>query len=120
MNLDNCHAGTMEDVISLGLNIQSWAGNNVHFYYDKGNSGRMLVQCMVGGGAQNIELWNVYGDFSVKFNNQGLTINGTLYSKDNYSSFGYILDSKQVQVGSTEGTGRTYATGYKVAVVTRR
>ena len=120
MNLDNCHAGTMEDVISLGLNIQSWAGNNVHFYYDKGNSGRMLVQCMVGGGAQNIELWNVYGDFSVKFNNQGLTINGTLYSKDNYSAFGYILDSRQIQVGSTEGTGRTYATGYKVAVVTRR
>lgn len=119
MNLDNCRADTMEDVISIGLNIASWAGNNIHFYYDKGNSGRMLVQCMIGGAAQNIELWNVYGDFTVKFNSDGLTINNTLYATANYSSFAPILESNVLQVGSTEGTGRSYATNYRIETKTK-
>ena len=116
MNLDNCRAGVMEDVLSLGLNIVSWAGNNIHFYYDKGNSGRMLVQCMLGGGAQNIELWNIYGNFTVKFNSDGLTINDTLYPTANYSSYTPILASNTIQVGSTEGTGRSYATNYRIEI----
>jgi hypothetical protein len=117
MNLDNCHTSGMENVISIGLNIASWAGNNIHFYYDKNNSGRMLVQCMIGGAAQNIDLSNVYGDFTVKFNSNGLTINNTLYATANYSSiFTPILESNTIQVGSTEGTGRTYATNYRIEI----
>ena len=115
MNLDSCNSG-MQNVLSLGLNIASWAGNNIHFYYDKGNSGRMLVQCMIGGAAQNIESWNVYGDFTVKFNSDGLTINNTLYETENYSSYTPILASKTVQVGSTEGTGRSTASNYYIAI----
>jgi hypothetical protein len=116
MNLDNCRGGVTEDVLSFGLNIVSWAGNNIHFYYDKNNSGRMLVQCMIGGAAQNIELWNVYGDFTVKFNSDGLTINNTLYATANYSSFAPILESNHIQVGSSEGTGRSYATNYNISI----
>jgi hypothetical protein len=116
MNLDNCRGGVTEDVLSFGLNIASWAGNNIHFYYDKNNSGRMLVQCMIGGAAQNIELWNVYGDFTVKFNSDGLTINNTLYATANYSSFAPILESDRIQVGSSEGTGRSYATNYNISI----
>jgi hypothetical protein len=116
MNLDNCRGGVTEDVLSFGLNIASWAGNNIHFYYDKNNSGRMLVQCMIGGAAQNIELWNVYGDFTVKFNSDGLTINNTLYATANYSSFAPILESDHIQVGSSEGTGRSHATNYNISI----
>ena len=115
MNLDSCNT-SMQNVLSLGLNIGSWAGNNIHFYYDKNNSGRMLVQCMIGGAAQNIELWNIYGQFTVAFNNQGLILNDTLYSKDNYSSFGYIYDSTAIQIGSTEGTGRSTASEYRIEI----
>ena len=115
MNLDSCNT-SMQNVLSLGLNIGSWAGNNIHFYYDKNNSGRMLVQCMIGGAAQNIELWNIYGQFTIAFNNEGLTLNNTLYSKDNYSSFGYIYDATAVQVGSTEGTGRSTASEYRIEI----
>lgn len=115
MNLDSCSSGA-QNVLSLGLNIGSWAGNNIHFYYDKGNSGRMLVQCMIGGAAQNIELWNTYGDFTVKFNSDGLTINNTLYRTENYSSYTPILASNTVQVGSTEGTGRSTASNYYIAI----
>jgi hypothetical protein len=115
MNLDSCIA-SMQNVLSLGLNIGSWAGNNIHFYYDKNNSGRMLVQCMIGGAAQNIELWNVYGDFTVKFNSDGLTLNNTLYTTENYSSYLPILESDNIQVGSTEGTGRSTASNYYIAI----
>lgn len=115
MNLDSCSSG-MQNVLSLGLNIASWAGNNIHFYYDKNNSGRMLVQCMIGGAAQNIELWNAYGDFTVKFNSDGLTINNTLYRTEDYSSYTPILASNTVQVGSTEGTGRSTASNYYIAI----
>ena len=115
MNLDSCDT-SMQNVLSLGLNIGSWAGNNIHFYYDKNNSGRMLVQCMIGGAAQNIELWNVYGDFTVKFNSDGLTINDTLYNTADYSSYTPILASNTVQIGSTEGTGRSTANNYYIAI----
>ena len=118
MNLDSCNT-SMQNVLSLGLNIGSWAGNNIHFYYDKNNSGRMLVQCMIGGAAQNIELWNVYGDFTVKFNRYGLTINNTLYTTENYSSYTPILASNTVQVGSIEGTGRSTASGYRIEIRTK-
>jgi hypothetical protein len=115
MNLDSCNS-SMQNILSLGLNIGSWAGNNIHFYYDKNNSGRMFVQCMIGGAAQNIELWNVYGDFTVKFNSDGLTINDTLYSTANYSSYTPILASNSIQVGSAEGTGRSTASNYYIAI----
>ena len=115
MNLDSCSA-SMQNILSIGLAIGSWAGNNIHFYYDKNNSGRMLVQCMIGGAAQNIELWNIYGQFTIAFNNEGLILNNTLYSKDNYSSFGYIYDATAVQVGSTEGTGRSTASEYRIEI----
>ena len=115
MNLESCNT-SMQNILSIGLNIGSWAGNNIHFYYDINNSGRMLVQCMIGGAAQNIELWDIYGQFTIVFNNEGLILNNTLYSKDDYSSFGYIYDSTTVQVGSTEGTGRSTASEYIIEV----
>ena len=77
----------------------------------------MLVQCMIGGSAQNIELWNIYEDFTVKFNSDGLTINNTLYAIDDYSvRFTPILNATEIQVGSTEGSGRSTASGYHIAI----
>lgn len=119
MNVDSCDS-SMQNILSIGLNIGSWAGNNIHFYYDKNNSGRLLVQCMIGGAAQNIELWNIYGQLNVLFNKDGLTINDMLYRKEDYSAFGYIYESKQVQIGSTEGTGRSNASNYRIAINSRR
>ena len=114
MNLDSC--GGMQCILSFGLGIGSWAGNNVHFYYDKNNSGRLLVQCMIGGAAQNIELWNIYEQFTIMFSSEGLTINGVLYSTEMYPPFPYILDAREIQVGSTEGSGRSTASGYYIAI----
>jgi hypothetical protein len=115
MNLESCNNG-MQCVLSIGNDITSWAGNNIHFYYDRNNNGRMFVQCMIGGAAQNIELWNITGQLTVVFNNEGLEINNTLYAKENYPPFGYIYDFKQVQIGSTEGAGRSTASGYHIEI----
>lgn len=115
MNLESCSGG-MQCILSFGLGIGSWAGNNVHFYYDKNNSGRLLVQCMIGGAAQNIELWNIYEQFTIMFSSEGLTINGVLYSTEMYPPFPYILDASEIQVGSTEGSGRSTASGYHIAI----
>ena len=115
MNLDNCDSDG-QNVLSIGLGIESWAGNNIHFYYTK-NSGYMLVQCMIGGSAQNIDLSGINGgQFTIKFNNEGLTINDTLYRKEDYAAFESILASKEVKIGSIEGTGRSSATNYRIEV----
>ena len=117
MNLDGCNSDG-QDVLSIGLGIASWAGNNIHFYYTE-SADRILVQCMMGGGAHNIELNEVAGQFNVKFNSDGLTINDVLYSVNDYPEFAPILASKTVQIGSTEGTGRSTATGYRIEVKTK-
>jgi hypothetical protein len=115
MNLESCNNG-MQCVLSIGNDITSWAGNNIHFYYDRNNNGRMFVQCMIDGAAQNIELWNITGQFTVVFNNEGLEINNTLYAKEDYPPFRYIYDFEQVQIGSTEGAGRSTASGYHIEI----
>ena len=56
-------SGASQNFISIGQNIGSWSGNNLHFYYYPEND-RLLVQCMQGGSAQNIDLSNVNGSFS--------------------------------------------------------
>jgi hypothetical protein len=115
MNLDSCDSDG-QNVLSIGLGIENWAGNNIHFYYTK-NTGRMLVQCMIGGAAQNIDLSGINGgQFTVKFNSEGLTINDTLYRTEDYAAFEPILASKVVKIGSTEGTGRSSATNYRIEV----
>lgn len=116
MDLTNCSRADGECVISIGANIGSWAGNNIHFYYYP-NTDYMKIQCMQGGSAQNIELNNITGRFSVKFSSEGLIINGTLYEAANYATFRNISVLTSVQVGSTEGAGRSQATNYTIKKV---
>lgn len=110
-NLDTCWQ-TTECTLSFGNNIDSWAGNNVHFYYTKG-SGRMLIQCMEGGSADNIEVY-VSGTMEVRFNNNGLYINGNLYPRSEHPVFEHIYKLKTIKVGSTEGAVRSTASDYHI------
>jgi hypothetical protein len=112
-DLSTCQNST-ECTLSFGNNIVSWSGQNVHFYYTK-SSGRMLVQCMQGGAAQNIEC-TIQGQLEVRFNSEGLYINGTLYRKEDYAAFMNIYNLAKVQVGSAEGATRSTASNYYIAV----
>lgn len=110
-NLDTC-IGTTECILSFGNNISSWAGNNVHFYYTK-SSNRMLIQCMQGGAAQNIEV-TASGIMTVIFNSSGLNINGTLYPTSQYMTFSNIHNLNSIQIGSVEGETRSHASNYTI------
>ena len=114
-NLDDCTNISGENVISIGENIGSWAGNNIHFYYYP-DTKRLLVQCMQGGSAQNIELLNQSGTMTVEFSSEGLTIDGRQFLSSNYPTFVNIAALTSTQIGSTEGTGRSNATAYSITM----
>lgn len=114
-NLDDCTNISGENVISIGENIGSWAGNNIHFYYYP-DTKRLLVQCMQGGSAQNIELLNQSGTMTVEFSSEGLTIDGRQFLSSNYPTFVNIAALTSTQIGSTEGAGRSNATAYSITI----
>lgn len=111
-DLSTC-SGASQNFISIGQNIGSWSGNNLHFYYYPEND-RMLIQCMQGGSAQNIDLSNVNGKFTVVFNSEGLTINDVLYPSSENAAMRNVAALTTVQVGSTEGSGRSNASNYSI------
>ena len=114
-NLDTCTNDNGENVISIGQNIGSWSGNNVHFYYYP-TTKRMLIQCMQGGAATNIELFNMTGEMTVEFSSEGLTVNKKHYAASGYPTFANIAALTTTQVGSTEGSGRSNASNYSIMV----
>ena len=114
-NLDTCTNDNGENIISIGQNIGSWSGNNAHFYYYPSTK-RMLIQCMQGGAATNIELFNMTGEMTVEFSSEGLTVNKKHYAASGYPTFANIAALTTTQVGSTEGSGRSNASNYSVMV----
>ena len=113
-DLSTC-TGSSQNVISIGAGIGSWSGNNLHFYYYP-DEDRMLTQCMVGGSAQNIETTGVAEKFTIVLNSEGLTINDTLHPASESQAMQNVLALTTVQVGSTEGSGRSYASNYNIVV----
>lgn len=116
-DLTSCTNSGGECILSFGENIDSWAGNNVHFYYNP-STDNMLIQCMQGGAAQNINI-TITGNMTVKFNSDGLTVNDTLYPTANYATFRNILAVSNIRVGSTEGTNRSNASNYSIEIKTK-
>lgn len=114
-DLSTCTNNNGENVISIGENIGSWSGNNIHFYYYP-DTKRMLVQCMQGGSAQNIEVFNAVDKMTVDFSNEGLKINGKLYAASNFPTFVNIARLTRTQIGSTEGAGRSNASSYTITM----
>jgi hypothetical protein len=115
LNLETCTSNSGENILSIGENIDSWAGNNLHFYY-YAEDRRLLVQCMQGGSAQNIELFNQTGFMSIEFNSDGLIINGKQYLASNFQAIQNVLALSSTMVGSTEGSGRSNASNYSIIV----
>ena len=77
------------------------------FYFCPPNSNLLI---------KNIDLSNINGKITVKFSNEGLTINDTLYEASNYQAMGNVAALTSVQVGSTEGSGRSNAANYSIKV----
>lgn len=119
MNLNAC-TGTNENILSFGNNIGNWYGDtNIHMYYTASND-RLQAQFRINGQGTTIQL-NVTGDLSIRFNLDGLYINDTLYSANDYPCDA-IYDIFNLSVGSVEGANRSNATNYNISVryITRR
>lgn len=113
INLTGC-TEDMENIISLGSSINTWANQGYHCYYD---SVKNLVQVnwMTGAGAGYRSEFNV-SDLSsviIKFTKTDVTVNGDIA---NYSTDASI-NTDTISIGSAEGASRSHATYEYIKIV---
>ena len=120
IDLSSCKStSTNECILSIGSGISSWFSDNtyhIHLYYTKSSS---TLQVNYLKGKQNPireNVTNTSGTIKVKLSIDGLTINGTSYGSQ--SDLSDLLALSSVEIGSTEGNNRSYATYKSVNVVT--
>ena len=120
IDLSSCKSTlTNECILSIGSGISSWFSDNtyhIHLYYTKSSS---TLQVNYLKGKQNPireNVTNTSGTIKVKLSIDGLTINGTSYGSQ--SDLSDLLALSSVEIGSTEGNNRSYATYKSVNVVT--
>ena len=120
IDLSSCKStSTNECILSIGSGISSWFSDNtyhIHLYYTKSSS---TLQVNYLKGKQNPirkDEKNTSGTIKVKLSIDGLTINGTSYGSQ--SDLSDLLALSSVEIGSTEGDNRSYATYKSVNVVT--
>ena len=120
IDLSSCEStSTNECILSIGSGISSWFSDNtyhIHLYYTKSSS---TLQVNYLKGKKNPireNVTNTSGTIKVKLSIDGLTINGTSYGSQ--SDLSDLLALSSVEIGSTEGNSRSYATYNSVNVVT--
>ena len=120
IDLSSCEStSTNECILSIGSGISSWFSDNtyhIHLYYTKSSS---TLQVNYLKGKQNPirkDEKNTSGTIKVKLSIDGLTINGTSYGSQ--SDLSDLLALSSVEIGSTEGDNRSYATYKSVNMVT--
>lgn len=120
IDLSSCKStSTNECILSIGSGISSWFSDNtyhIHLYYTKSSS---TLQVNYLKGKQNPirkDEKTTSGTIKVKLSIDGLTINGTSYGSQNDLSD--LLALSSVEIGSTEGDNRSYATYKSVNMVT--
>ena len=120
IDLSSCKStSTNECILSIGSGISSWFSDNtyhIHLYYTKSSS---TLQVNYLKGKQNPireNVTNTSGTIKVKLSIDGLTINGTSYGSQ--SDLSDLLALSSVEIGSTEGDNRSYATYKSVNMVT--
>ena len=120
IDLSSCKStSTNECILSIGSGISSWFSDNtyhIHLYYTKSSS---TLQVNYLKGKKNPireNVTNTSGTIKVKLSIDGLTINGTSYGSQ--SDLSDLLALSSVEIGSTEGNSRSYATYNSVNVVT--
>ena len=119
IDLSTCKSSnTNENILSIGTGISSWYDYyNIHIYYTA--STKQLQLNYVSQRTQSVQ--NNYTlsstDLTVELKSDGLYINGTLNSTYGSTALSSLLSQTSVQVGSMEGSTRSYAT-YTSIVVT--
>lgn len=116
-NVDSCTDTAKQNVLSIGINIGTYYDTNLHFYYSKTDSQKLVVECVNGTSKTTITSdMNVTGTVDIKLNSEGLWIKGILYEVSNYPALASILALDAIQIGSAEGTARSTASDYTIKI----
>ena len=118
IDLSTCK-NTNENVLSVGTGIDEWYGYyNVHLYYTAAS--KSLELNWVNQNNNSVQNWITLSSttLNIKLNKNGLYINGELQEKYNGTVMFSLFAQTSIQIGSTQGNTRSWATYKSVSLMT--
>ena len=124
IDVTNCTGGaSYEALLSVGLDIGNWQGNNVHMPYMPSSKELQLNYVTSGSGSgQRISITVSGNIVNCTITSDSITANGTEYlaseaTVNGPSVVAAWLNSSTIQIGSTEGSTRSTATYNFIRIV---
>ena len=119
IDLSTCSSSTTwENILSIGTGINAWNGYyNVHLYYTASSKTLQLNWVNMSNASVQTDIPLSSTDLTVELSSAGLSINGEVHSSYTGTVLSSLLAQKSVQIGSTQGGTRSYAT-YKAVTIT--
>ena len=119
IDLSTCSSSTTwENILSIGTGINAWNGYyNVHLYYTASSKTLQLNWVNMNNSSVQTDITLSSTDLTVELSSAGLSINGEIHSSYTGTVLSSLLAQTSVQIGSTQGETRSYAT-YKAVTIT--
>ncbi|MDD7158981.1 MAG: glycoside hydrolase family 2 TIM barrel-domain containing protein, partial [Bacteroidales bacterium] len=119
IDLSTCSStATWENILSIGTGINAWNGYyNVHLYYTASSKTLQLNWVNMSNASVQTDIILSSTDLTVELSSAGLSINGEVHSSYTGTVLSSLLAQTSVQIGSTQGDTRSYAT-YKAVTIT--
>ncbi len=119
IDLSTCSSSkTWENILSIGTGIADWNGYyNVHLYYTASSKTLQLNWVNMSNSSIQRDITLSSTDLTVELSSAGLSINGQVHSSYTGTVLSSLLSQTSVQIGSTQGGTRSYAT-YKAVTIT--
>ena len=118
IDLSTCK-NTNENVLSVGTGIHEWYGYyNVHLYYTAASKSLELNWVNQNNNSVQNKITLSSTTLNIKLNKNGLYINGELQEKYNGTVMSSLFAQTNIQIGSTQGNTRSWATYNSVSLVT--
>ena len=119
IDLSTCSPSTRwENILSIGTGIAAWNGYyNVHLYYTASSKTLQLNWVNMNNSSIQRDIPLSSTDLTVELSSAGLSINGEVHPDYPGTVLSSLLSQTSVQIGSTQGETRSYAT-YKAVTIT--
>ena len=118
IDLSTCK-NTNENVLSVGTGIHEWYEYyNVHLYYTAASKSLELNWVNQNNNSVQNKITLSSTTLNIKLNKNGLYINGELQEKYNGTVMSSLFAQTNIQIGSTQGNTRSWATYNSVSLVT--
>ncbi len=118
IDLSTCK-NTNENVLSVGTGIDEWYGYyNVHLYYTAASKSLELNWVNQNNNSVQNKITLSSTTLNIKLNKNGLYINGELQEKYDGTVMFSLFAQTSIQIGSTQGNTRSWATYKSVSLVT--